>query len=538
MIRSIITLLVFFALLRPQQPALFTEAERARVMAYWNTPGRYRIDAPSTPGTNWPWVVRLTPDASLWFYNYNRARGFGKTPPTEVPGAASPEWAEWERWVNAKLAYDRWSASLAATANAAGSPVIGAPPPHPGPIPPDLLAAAGNPPDFAVAVAPLNYTITFDSGEKITYSDHPDMPQRYAYYRFGHGVRFFGTPLKAIPDSELDSAFADAGMSASERRIARAVSVLEGGFESINTYDTGFLSVGFLQFATLEPGAGSLGAVLQCEKANRPQEFEKDFRRFGIDVNEGGALVVIDPSTGAELAGAQAVRKTIDDKRLTAVFQLAGSRSRAFRAAQIRVMKDRYYPAYDTITVAVEDRMFTGRVLDVVRSQAGLATLFDRKVNRGNTDPLQAVVAAVMSKYGLKSLEEAAAYEREIVALLKYRHDFLADASLSQPPVPPVSKTATESVPRSVESDSPSHPKVNVKQIGPPASHSPATNRTPTTRVEAIMRPAAPTPGTPLNPALAPKPTPSEDAPQPDTPPSDRQETGAPVSPKPAESSP
>ena len=446
MIRSILTFLVFIALLRPQQPALFTEAERARVMAYWRAPGRYSIDAPSTPGTNWPWVVRLTPEASLWFYNYNRARGFGKTPPTEVPGAASPQWAEWESWINAKLAHDRWSASLAATANAAGSPVVGAPPPHPGPIPPDLLAAAGNPPDFAAAVAPLNYTVTFDSGERITYSDHPDMPQRYAYYRFGHGVRFFGTPLKTIPDSELDSAFADAGMSASERRIARAVSVLEGGFESINTYDTGFLSVGFLQFATLEPGAGSLGAVLRSEKANQPGEFEKDFLRFGIDVNEGGGLVVVDPSTGAELAGSQAVRKIIDDKRLTAVFQLAGSRSRAFRAAQIRVMKDRYYPAYDTIAVALGDQMLTGRVLDLVRSEAGIATLFDRKVNRGNIDPIPTVVAGVMSKYGLKSLEAAAAYEREIVVALKYRHDFLSDASLSQPPPIPAARATGDTV--------------------------------------------------------------------------------------------
>ena len=83
--------------------------------------------------------------------------------------------------------------------------------------------------------------------------------------------------------------------------------------------------------------------------------------------------------------------------------------------------------------------MLSGRVLDVVRSEAGLATLFDRKVNRGNVDPLPTTIAEIITKYGLNNLQEAAAYEREVVAALKYRHDFLADTSLSQPPPLPAS---------------------------------------------------------------------------------------------------
>ena len=479
MIRFGIIILFLFSLVSSRNPQLFTEAERAKVMAYWNQPGRYRIDAPSTPGTNWPWVVRLTPEASLWFWNYDRARGFGKTAPGIVPGAGDPKWSRWEAWVTAKLAYDRWNASVAASANASGIPIIGAPPPHPGPIPDDLLALAGNPPEFAAAVAPLNYTITFDTGDKISYTDHPDVPVRYAYYRFGQGVRHFGTPLRTISDSDLDAAFAAAGMSAFERKVARAVSVLEGGFESINTYDTGFLSVGFIQFATLEPGSGSLGTVLLRQKETRPESFARDFRRYGIDVSDSGAIAVVDPGTGAELLGNAAVRKIIDDKRLTAVFQLAGITSREFRAAQLRVMRERYYPAYDGITVTAEGKNFSGRVLDVVKSEAGIATLFDRKVNRGNVEPLSAVVAGVISKYGLNSLSEAAAYEREIVAALKYRHDFLADASLGQPPALPAPKVTEAEAPDAKTGSSASEPKAEKKEMPAQETAKPAAEPRP-----------------------------------------------------------
>ena len=512
-------ILLFVALAGRQDQGLFTEAERAKVIAYWNVPGRYKIDAPSMPGTSWPWAVRLTPEASVWFWNYNRARGFGKVPPTQVPGAGDPRWAAWERWIEAKLAYDRWNSAIAARHNADGSEVVGAPPPHPGPAPADLIAAAGNPPEFAAAIAPLNYVITFDTGEKITYTDHPDVPARYAYYRFGHGVRYFGTPLRSIPDAELDAAFSAAGMSGFERRVARAVSVLEGGFESINTYDTGFLSVGFLQFATLEPGSGSLGGVLQRQKEMNPTAFESDFRRFGIDVNPAAAIVVVDPGTGAELVGNAAVRKIIDDKRLTAVFQRAGSRSSAFRAAQIRVMRDRYYPAYDPITIVLDGRTISGRVLDAVKSEAGIATLFDRKVNRGNIEPLPTVIAGVISKYRLNSLPEAAAYEREIVGALKYRHDFLADSSLSQPPALPAPKIITESAATDAK-PAPDKPEPDARpapRTGPVAPAPPAKKHEPPIKAAPPVIPAKPV-NVPGIPEIAPKPAPAEDAPRSDAP--------------------
>jgi hypothetical protein len=234
------------------------------------------------------------------------------------------------------------------------------------------------------------------------------------------------------PD-ELSRTFAASGLTPLEARVMRAVSVLEGGFDSINTYDTGFLSVGFIQFATLEGGSGSVGDLLLYEKKHNPHEYSRDFLRFGVDVTDAGVLVVIDPSSGVELRGKEAVLKIIDDKRLTAVFQLAGLRSTAFRAAQINVAKNRYYPADLPLQVTVGGRTLTGRVRDVIRSEAGLATLFDRKVNLGNIRQLNQVLQQVMARRSLTKLEEVAPFEREIITALKWRRDFLQDATLQQP---------------------------------------------------------------------------------------------------------
>src|SRR5262249_49827049 len=269
-------------------------------------------------------------------------------------------------------------------------------PPDPGPIPPGLLETVGNPPPFANAVVPLQHTVTFEDGDTYAYTDNVQLRPRYAYYRFPQGTVAYGTALRDMPEAELNALFAAAGMSPSEQRIARAVSRLEGGFETINTYDTGFVSVGFIQFVTLESGRESLSEVLAQEKVNQPADYLRDFRRFGIDIDAAGQLAVVDPSTGAELIGPPAVLKVIEDKRLAAVFQRAGRRSPAFRVAQIRVARAHYWPAADPVAVKVGGQEVNGTVADVIRSEAGMATLFDRKVNRGTIVPFADVLARVM----------------------------------------------------------------------------------------------------------------------------------------------
>jgi hypothetical protein len=383
-------------------------------------------------------VARLTPEASTWLHTYNRAVQGLKTGAAGLPNLTAAQKTVWAKWVDAKASYDEFQAQAAADAANAQSGI--ALPPiakpfvtAPGPIPGDLLDALGNPPPFAAAVAPRRYVITFEDGQAITYTDQVKMRARSPYFRFAQGIMFAGTALRTVPDAELNALFADAGMMPFEQHVARAVSRLEGGFESVNTYDTGYLSVGFIQFATLSGGAGSLGEVLKQEKNTRPQDFQNDFRTYGVDVNNAGEIVVVDPATGAELAGAAAVLKVIDDKRLVAVFQRAGLKSRAFRVAQVQVAKSHYYPADDTLNVTVNGQNYRGKISDAIRSEAGMATLFDRKVNTGSLSAVPDAVAQVMVAHKLTTLSDAAAFEREIISLLKYRTDFLADKTLTQP---------------------------------------------------------------------------------------------------------
>jgi hypothetical protein len=432
----------------PAPPPLFTDAERAALVAFWHAPGRQEIAAPPDAAKTGPWQVRLTTEGSAWLLVYQRAiRGNGKViPPTQdAQASASGPQGAWEAWVTARVAYDRYQAGLiAARANAAvlqAAPATAAPETltpvvAPGPVPPDLVAACGNPPRFANAVAPLQYTVSLDDPTDLyVYQDNVKMRDRFAYYRFDRGTVAYGKKLESFSDRELGDLFRKAGFTPSEQRVFTAVSGLEGGFETVNTYDTGYVSIGFIQFITLADGHEDLARVMIDEKATRPKDFQSDFHRFGIDIQPGdGTLTVVDPATGAELVGAAAVQRVIEDKRLTAVFQRAGRRSEAFRVSQIRTARASYWPAGDPVQITLPNgSVVSGVVSDFIKSEAGMATLLDRKVNVGNIRLLTTVAAETFQKHKAKRLSDLARYEREIITAMKYRSDFLQEKTLSKP---------------------------------------------------------------------------------------------------------
>lgn len=435
--------------LPPAQP-LFTDTERAALVAFWHAPGRQEIAAPPDAAKNGPWQVRLTTEGSTWLLGYQKAvRGNGKViPPTQdAQASASGPQGEWEAWVTARVAYDRYQAGMVATrANAAVMPAaVPVPAPSteplvsaasPGPVPPDLVAACGNPPRFANAVAPLQYTISLgDPTDLYVYQDNVKMRDRYAYYRFDRGTVAYGKKLESFPDRELSDLFRKAGFTKSEQRVFTAVSGLEGGFETVNTYDTGYVSIGFIQFITLADGHEDLARVMIDEKASKPKDFQADFHWFGIDIQPGdGTLTVVDPATGAELVGSAAVQRVIEDKRLTAVFQRAGRKSEAFRVSQIRTARASYWPASDPVQILLPNgTVVFGVVSDFIKSEAGMATLLDRKVNVGNIRLLATVAAETFQSHKAKKLSDLSRYEREIITAMKYRSDFLQEKSLSKP---------------------------------------------------------------------------------------------------------
>lgn len=452
-----------------QVAPLFTEAERKALVAFWNAPERYSVGVPvATPGKPGPWVTRLTPEGSAWFLTYQRAVSGGKKiPPSQTAKGGVPEW---EKWIDEKIAWDKWQAQqIAESANGRATQVASSrgpsplptpqpAPAYPGPVPAGLVAIAGNPPPFQSAVVPLQYMVRFDDTEEpYLYRDNVSFNQsRFAYYRFAKGVVSYGKQVKDIPESELNILFKEAGFSPTERKCFSGVSALEGGFETIQTYDTGFVSIGFIQFVTMADGSGEqdICQALAIEKKENPDAFKQDFRQFGIDIQSDKTLTVIDPATGVELVGKDAVQKIIDDKRLTAIWQRAGRRSAAFRVAQIKQAKVSYWPADDPITVTLaEGTKLTGTVEDVVKSEAGLASLLDRKINTGNIRPFVDVVAKTMAEHNLKTLQEASQWEREILSGMVYRRDFLKDTTLQQPPALPLPAQPTKQVARATRFD-------------------------------------------------------------------------------------
>ena len=443
-----------------QMVPMFGREEKAAVTRYWSEPGRYATSPPKNYQETGLWQVRLTVAGSTWLWTFNKARGVAMKPTSDITGNQDRDKA-WDEWIGKKFDYDRWVAGR--IADAANQMVLGKPasvvdasvpidePPFPGPMPEDMLtfvqqpyvsgtngnlvqnAPPGDPPLFAEAVVPMEHRIRFDDGTELAYQDNVKMRPRYPYYRFDQGIISAGKRVSAMPPKEFDNLLKMAGINESEARVMKAVSILEGGFDSINTYDTGYVSVGFIQFASLRDGAGSLGQLLLDYKSKDPEGFQNDFRRFGLDVTPAGSLVAVNWQTGYEGQGAEANRRIIEDKRLAAVFQRAGLKSPAFNAAQIRVAKSQYYPADDLVDIGVLGISLKGRVRDFIKSEAGMATLMDRKVNTGSFGPLVTTLQKLALEKGLAKFEDFAKHEREIVVALKYRKDYLADKSLSQP---------------------------------------------------------------------------------------------------------
>ena len=418
----------------PPPSPQFTSDEKQKILDYWSQPGRYLITTPGDAMEKGLWQVRLTVKGSTWLMAYNKARKVS-APPTQNAQPANDQQRDWEAWVVAKLNRDRWEAlQTAQDANekvlgkrvpAADKTIPATEPPQPGPMPEALLALAGDPPKFAEATVPMERDVAFED-ITLTYQDNVRVSNpRYPFYRFAQGVNSEGVSVKEMPADRLDHLFRLADVSESEARIMRAVSILEGGFDAINTYDTGFVSVGFIQFASLKEGGGSLGEMLLEYKKNNPDDFQRDLRQYGIDITPSGILDVLDLQTGAELFGADANLKVIEDARLIAVFQRAGLKSDSFISAQIRSAKTQFYPANDPVTINLGSQTLSGKVSDFIKSEAGLATLMDRKVNTGHLDILNSVVTDVAKQASISDITDLASHEYEIVQRLKYRKSYL-----------------------------------------------------------------------------------------------------------------
>lgn len=419
---------------------LFTPAECATIVQFWAQPNRCVPMPPQDANKNGLFRPHLSVAGSKWLLNYER-KSQQTAPPTQNGIGSSDLHQNWNSWIQAKFAYDYAQAAILAKQynDLAGFPTnikkINLATPAPGPCPNGLAMLAGDPPPLADAAPIEEFKIHFNDID-LTYEDHVVVPPQYAYYRFDGGVNSEGTAVKTLSPSRIDRLFRMAGADTKVEHVFDAVSALEGGFDAVNTYDTGYVSVGFIQFATLREGGGSLGTMLLQYKNDDPVDFNLDFHQFGIDVTPQGLVDAVDPLTGVETQGPQANAEIIREPRLTAVFQRAGLKSDAFDSEQIKSAIAQFYPANDVISFSMPDGSQTSvKVGDFIHSEAGMATLTDRKVNTGELGALPQVLTDVAAEHKISNPRDLAKYELEIVQKMRYRRNYLKDTLLTQPGV-------------------------------------------------------------------------------------------------------
>ncbi|MBS1715387.1 MAG: hypothetical protein JST30_13740 [Armatimonadetes bacterium] len=459
------------ARLRPS--TAFSQDEVRSVLSFWSDKAQYSARPAGEPGAEW--CVRTTPEGSTWIREVYRRFTASKVNPTFDPQGSDARQRVWIGWIDRQVARDwaqsesdvarlnqeraeTWDgrampekpkptspqsksdpASAGGFTRKTGTDKTGgtfpSPIPVPGddPCPTDMVAAVGTAPRFSEPVRPMKHTVTYPAGLALNYTDHVKVRPKYAYYRFAEGVNSEGVSVKTLPSGTLDRLFRLAGFGPTERNVMKAVSLLEGGFDSVNTYDTGYVSVGFIQFATLADGSGSLGSMMRLYKGTDRKNFDNDFRRFGIDVDDDGFLVALDLETGEERTGPEAARQIIKDPRLVSVFQRAGLQSEPFRVAQIRSAKAQFYPADTTVQVRLGGSDYTVRLGDVFRTEAGLATLMDRKTNTGKLAGLKESIEKLATQYGITAPGELRDLEYLAIKAMTYREDYLSRSSLTRP---------------------------------------------------------------------------------------------------------
>ncbi len=355
---------------------------------------------------------------------------------------SNAEISEIQTWVTKYEEHEKWRVSKA-----------GNEPTDPGPQPAKATTLAGTDAPSDTHEKPTEYEVTSPDGMKFKYEDHV-----YAEYTiFDDGVGDAGT-LGGL--AKMTSVFQGAGIQAPDAQTAQkvlaVVSAHEGKLDSINTYDTGYISAGFIQFAAMHDGTGSLASVLTDMKTAAPATFKTYFSDLGIDVT-GGAISATDPETKAVSQGSAAMALIRKEKRLTAVFQYASRKCDEYNHAQARLAYKRYYLPDKTFTVKVKASdpdhpgqtktiTLTGRYGDVLRSQAGKVACVDRAVQFGENktpdgqsggapDTFARACQSVVTKHHLidPTVADMANYEIEIVKALKNRHEVLGDSSLTQP---------------------------------------------------------------------------------------------------------
>ncbi len=260
------------------------------------------------------------------------------------------------------------------------------------------------------------YEMTSGS-DRIRFHDHV----RSGYTESAAGVMFVGTSSpRAIPVAD----YVALGITPGQAAGLQFVSTQEGNFDAVNTYDVARVSVGFIQFA----GGRGLPPYLALLKSRKPAKFRSLLQELGIDVEftvSGGEIrsarvVVLDPAGAGRVLRATAAEEAIrDDKRLTTAFILSG-RDRDVQLEQIEAAIRDYVlrPLGGTVSWATA----SAPLRDLVRSERGMAMLFDRAIQEGvgaARTRFERVIRAVHAARAAATAADMQAREADVLAALE-----------------------------------------------------------------------------------------------------------------------
>jgi LysM repeat protein len=196
---------------------------------------------------------------------------------------------------------------------------------------------------------------------------------------FPNGLMYGGQSQMELDTDTIQSV----GVTPQVAKALQFVSIHEGKFDAINSYDRGIFSYGFIQFAGASAVGASLNRVMASMELNAPEAFNRIFKRVGIDT-EAGMVTVLD-HTGNKLRGDDAWLFVQRDVRLYGAFIQAGFEPSLVRE-QIRMANDLYVqPAlnFKLNLILGGIRISIPRLVDVINSEAALTVVIAIAINQG-----------------------------------------------------------------------------------------------------------------------------------------------------------
>lgn len=160
-------------------------------------------------------------------------------------------------------------------------------------------------------------TVRLLNGQSVT-AQLRDNNSNSAHMVYANGVMYAGQS-----NIQLDvNSIASIGLSQNHAKALQYVSVHEGKFDAINSYDKAIFSYGFVQFVGKQEHGASLNDVLNSMRTNAGNAFQQVFGRVGIG-SEGRTVTVLD-DRGSKLTNDQAWLYIQKDVRLAGAFIQAG----------------------------------------------------------------------------------------------------------------------------------------------------------------------------------------------------------------------